>query len=56
MNLDAKNGNTLWYDAITLEMTNSRVAFHLLEKGEKPPVAHTEITCHIIFDIKLDLT
>ena len=56
MKLDAENGNALWHDAITLEMTNSRVAFHLLEKGEKAPVAHTEITCHLIFDIKLDLT
>ena len=56
MKMDAENGNTLWHDAITLEMKNSRVAFHLLEKGEKAPVAHTEITCHLIFDIKLDLT
>jgi hypothetical protein len=54
--LDAANGNTLWQDAITKEMKNSRIAFKLLETGEKPPVGHKEITCHLIFDLKLDMT
>jgi hypothetical protein len=54
--LDKENGNTLWQDAITKEMKNSRVAFKLLERGEKPPVGHKEITCHLIFDLKLDMT
>ena len=54
--LDAANGNTFWYDAIQKEMINSRVAFKLLDKGEDPPPGHTEISCHLIFDIKLDLT
>ena len=54
--LDTHNGNTLWQDAIIKEMKNSRVAFKLLERGEKPPVGHKEITCHIIFDLKLDMT
>ena len=54
--LDMANGNTLWQDAITKEMKNSRVAFKLLERGENPPVGFKEITCHIIFDLKLDMT
>jgi hypothetical protein len=54
--LDTKNGNTLWQDAIVKEMTNARVAFKLLERGERPPVGHKEITCHLIFDLKLDMT
>ena len=54
--LDNQNGNTLWQDAIVKEMKNSRVAFKLLEQGEKPPVGHKEITCHLIFDLKLDMT
>ena len=37
-------------------MTNSRIAFKLLETGERPPVGHKEITCHLIFDLKLDMT
>ena len=54
--LDTANGNTLWFDAINKEMVNSRIAFNLLERGERPPPGFKEITCHLIFDIKLDLT
>ena len=54
--LDEANGNTLWQDAIKLEMKGSRVAFELQEIGQKAPVGFTEITCHLIFDIKLDMT
>ena len=56
MKLDAANGNSLWLDSITKEMKNSRVAFELLDKGDKAPVGYKEITCHLIFDIKLDMT
>lgn len=54
--IDKKNGNTFWADAIKKEMTNSRVAFHLLDKDEKPPPGYKRITCHLIFDVKMDLT
>ena len=54
--LDKKTGNTFWYDAIKKEMENSRVAFKLLPRGDSPPVGFTEITCHLIFDLKLDMT
>ena len=54
--LDAKNGNSLWQDAIKKEMKNARVAFSLLPRGEKPPVGYKEITCHLVFDLKLDMT
>ena len=37
-------------------MANSRVAFQILEINEQPPVGFTEITCHLIFDVKMDLT
>ena len=56
LELDKRNGNTLWFDAITKEMENSRVAFDLLARGEPPPVGFTEITCHLVFDLKLDMT
>lgn len=56
LDLDEKNGNTLWQDAIEKEMKNSRIAFKLLERGAKAPVGHKEITCHLIFDLKLDMT
>ena len=56
VSLDESNGNTLWKYAIKLEMKNSRVDFKLCKKGEKAPVGHTKITCHKIFDLKIDMT
>ena len=31
------------------------VAFKKLDDGEKSPSGYTEITCHLIFEVKLDL-
>ena len=50
--LDAKNGNTLWWDAICEEMSTVRIAFEVLEEDGIPP-GYKHIDCHIIFDIKL---
>ena len=36
--LDEKNGNTLWHDAIKKEMHNIGIAFEILEEGENVPV------------------
>jgi hypothetical protein len=49
--LDAKNGNTLWWDSICDEMANVRVAFEVSEDGIPP--GYTKIDCHMIFDVKL---
>ena len=38
--LDAKNGNTLWADAISKEMENVRVAFEVLPGGKSVPIGH----------------
>ena len=54
--LDKANGNHLWENAINLEMKNVKIAFKFLNKGAPPPVGHTCIRCHIIFDVKMDLT
>ena len=56
INLDLENGNKLWQEAITKEMANSRLAFQILDADEQPPVGFTEIICHLIFDVKMDLT
>ena len=53
---DAENGDTIWQDAINKEIANSRIAFEVLEEGESAPVGYTQITCHLIFDVKMDLT
>ena len=53
--LDKKNDNSLWEDAIKKKMKNSRVAFHLLGRDERPPVGFKEIACHLVCDVKMDL-
>ncbi len=53
--LDRKNGNTLWADAIAKEMKDVRVAFSILPDGQQPaPVGYQKIPCHMIFDIKME--
>ena len=54
--LDKKNGNTLWQDATKKEMNNVEIAFKFLDDGTRLPIAFKQITCHLIFDIKFDLT
>ena len=54
LELDTKNGDTRWWDAIMKEMANVRVAFSKFqgEKKDLPP-GFQEIKCHMIFDVKL---
>ena len=52
--LDAKNGDTRWMDAILKEMTNVRVAFDILKDGDRAPIGHKQINCHLIFDVKME--
>ena len=51
--IDRKNGNTLWRDAIEQEMTNVRVAFKVLGDDDVVPPGYQQMQCHMIFDIKL---
>ena len=52
--IDAKCGNTLWWDAICKEMKNVRPALEVFEGGiEKLPSGYQEIKCHMIFDVKI---
>ena len=54
--LDKQNKNTLWHDAIEKEMNNSRISVEVLDKDAFVPVGYTEIMCHLVLDIKMDLT
>ena len=54
--IDKKNGNTLWQDAIRLEMSNIGVAFDILERGENPPPGYSKSSGHMIYDVKMDFT
>ena len=51
--IDAENGNTLWQDAIGMEMKNNRVAFETYDGNPNELVGYEEITGHLIFDVKL---
>jgi len=55
LEIDKENGNSLWRDAIAKEMQAAvRIAFRMLEDGQKPPPGYQFMSCHMIFDVKLD--
>jgi hypothetical protein len=53
--IDRKTGTTFWLDAIEKEMKNVMVAFEF-SNNPNAPVGYAKATCHMIFDIKFDLT
>ena len=54
--LDRRNGNTIWTDALAKETGNLMIAFKILELGQKAPPGWHKATGHIIFDVKMDFT
>ncbi len=54
LEIDKCNGNTLWADAIVKEMKDVRIAFKCLNHGKRVPLGYKWITCHMIFDIKIE--
>ena len=53
MEIDKENGNTLWMDAIKLEMRNVRIAFEEFDGDPNTLIGYTQITGHLVFDVKL---
>lgn len=53
MEIDKENGNTLWMDAVRLEMSIVRVAFEEYDGDPNALVGYTQITGHLVFDVKL---
>lgn len=51
--IDKENGNTLWTDAVRLEKINVRVAFEEFDGDPSNLVGYTQITGHLVFDVKL---
>ena len=51
--IDAANKNTLWQDAIELEMKSVRVAFELYNGDPTNLKGYKSVGTHLIFDIKL---
>ncbi len=56
MEIDKRNGNTLWMDAVKLEMKNVRVAFEEYDRDPSMLIGNTQITGHIVIDVKLGET
>ena len=62
MRLDRENGNSLWNDAIQKEMKHVMPAFSRAKctldeaKAGKELVGYQKISCHLIFDIKMDFS
>jgi hypothetical protein len=49
---DEEDGTTFWRDAVEKEMKNVRVAFEFNDQ-DSIPVAHKEVRCHWVFDVKM---
>ena len=56
LEIDQKNGNTLWADALTKEMGNVCVAFEILRPNERAPPGWFKASGHIVFDVKMAFT
>ena len=49
--IDKKNGNTLWQDAIQKEMEKVKIT---LTEGEMMLNGYQYANCHVVFDIKTE--
>jgi hypothetical protein len=54
--IDQKNGNTLWQDALSKEKGNACVAFEIWGPGMKAPPGWHKAFGHLVFDVKIDFT
>ena len=54
--IDNRNGNRFWQEAIDLEMSNVAVAFEILDRDSPIPVGWTPCSGHLVFDVKMDFT
>jgi hypothetical protein len=55
LEIDKETGTDYWRKGIEKEMKNNKSAFEVRENGSVPP-GYKKITCHMIFDIKMDFT
>ena len=56
MEVNRKNGNTMWRDALALEMFNVGVAFEILEEGQTAPIGWEKASRDLFWDVKMDFT
>ena len=56
LEIDDKNKNTFWRDALAKEMTEVGIAFEVLEDGQLAPIGWKKVTGHLVWDVKMDFT
>ena len=54
--IDLRNGNTMWRDALKKEMYSVGVAFEILDEGSHAPHGWKQVTGHLVWDVKMDFT
>ena len=54
--IDSRNGNTMWRDALKKQMYNVGVAFEILDEGAHAPHGWKRVTGHLVWDVKMDFT
>ena len=54
LTIDAKNGVTLWADAISKELENARVAFEVLSGGKKHFWVTSLCDAIMVFNFKME--
>ena len=54
--IDSRNGNTMWRDALKKEMYNVGVAFEILDDRAHMPHGWKQVTGHLVWDVKMDFT
>ena len=53
--IDERNGNTFWRDAVNKEMGNLKVAFNIQHENPKPPPGFEKASGHLVFDVCMTL-
>ena len=56
LEIDKETGTTHWKDALEKEMKNVGIAFKILDEDESVPVGFEHIFCHMVMDIKSDMS
>ena len=56
LEFDKLNDDSLWEKAIEKEILNTKIAFEILPKGKRPHPGYAKIRCHMVFDVKMDMT
>ena len=54
--LDQNDGSDFWMKALVKEMYNVGVTFEILAEGQPAPRGWHKVTCHLVWDVKMDFT